>query len=212
MKTISAKIETDLIVSDDGLHTYEIIKKLSGVEGECGYLISLYPTRDATNIYSNDSTMNHLTAHLPELGFNEIHIINLFSKVVQGKMSVRGLQVDQDNMKYIDRLMADKKFQSAKLVIAWGNSMLTSQAVIDSKNEIFRMFKEHCPKNKVYQLSPVGRRLDSSNAPHPLYLGIRAGDATWSLQEFKITEKMIQKKPMLEPIVTPTVHPKKKSE
>lgn len=201
MKTLHAKIETDLIVSDDGLHTYEIVKRLAGIEGECGYLISLYPTRDATNIYPNDSTMNHLTAHLPELGFNELHVVNLFSKVVQGKMSVRGLQVDEENLNYIEGVMKEKKFQDSKLIIAWGNSLLSSQAVIESKNEVFRMFKEHCPKNKVYQLSPIGRRLDSSNAPHPLYLGIRAGDATWSLQEFKITEKMLKPKP--KPIGTP---------
>lgn len=203
MKTISARIDTDLIVSEDGLHTYEIIKKLSGFAGECGYLISLYPTRDATNIYPNDSTMNHLTAHLPELGFNEIHVVNLFSKVVQGKMSARGLEVDRENMKYIETLMKEKKFQESKLIIAWGNSMVSSQAVIDSKNEVFRMFKVHCPKNKVFQLSPIGCRLDSTNAPHPLYLGIRAGDATWSLQEFKITEKMLKPKP--KPIKTKSI-------
>lgn len=100
MNTVNAKIETDLIVSDDGLHTYETIKRLVGVEGECGYLISLYPTRNKDNIFSNDSTLIHIVSHIPELGFNELHIINLFSKVIHGKMSVRGLEVDRENMKY----------------------------------------------------------------------------------------------------------------
>lgn len=210
MKTINAKIETELIVSDDDLHTYEIIKRLVGVKGECGYLISLYPTRNKDNIFSNDSTMNHIASHMEELGFNELHIINLFSKVVQGKMSARGLQVDSENMKYIDRLMADKKFQDSKLVIAWGNSMLTSQAVIDSKSEIFTMFKKYCPKSKLYQLSPIGRQVDSTIAPHPLYLGIRADDATWGLQEFKLADKMIQKKPKPEMTVIQSGDVKKK--
>ncbi len=212
MKTINAKIETELVISDDGLHTYEIIKRLVGVEGECGYLISLYPTRNKDNIFSNDSTMNHIVSHMDELGFNELHIINLFSKVTQGKMSVRGLQVDNENMQYIDRIMADKKFQDSKLVIAWGNSMLTSQAVIDSKNEIFTMFKKYCPKNKLYQLSPIERQVDSSVAPHPLYLGIRAADATWGLQEFKLTDKMIQKKPKPEMIIIQSGDSKKKKQ
>lgn len=210
MKTISAKVETDLIISDDELYTYEIIKRLVGVEGECGYLISLYPTRNKNNIHSNDSTMNHIVSHMAELGFNELHIINLFSKVVQGKMSVRGLQIDKENMKYIDSLMADSKFQNNKLIIAWGNSMLTSQAVIDSKSEIFTMLKKYCPKNKLYQLAAIGKQVDSNIAPHPLYLGIRAADSTWGLQEFKLTDKMIQKKPKPEMIIIQSGNIKKK--
>lgn len=212
MKTIDAKMETELIVSDDDLHTYEIIKRLVGVEGESGYLISLYPTRNKENIFSNDSTMNHIVSHMAELGFNELHIINLFSKVVQGKMSVRGLQIDSENMQYLDCLMADKKFQDSKLVIAWGNSMLTSQAVKDSKSEVFAMFKKYCPKNKLYQLSPIGQKVDSTIAPHPLYLGIRAADATWGLQEFRLTDKMIQKKPKPEMIIIQSCDSKKKKQ
>lgn len=41
MKTIKATITTELITSDDGKHTYEVIKRLEGVDGEKGCLIKI---------------------------------------------------------------------------------------------------------------------------------------------------------------------------
>lgn len=193
MKTIKATVHTELITSDDGQHTYEVIKQLEGVDGECGYLISLYPTRDETNIFASDSTLNHLVSHMQELGFNELHIINLISTVVNsGKLSTRGLQIDRENMEYIDKLMSTKEFQNSKFIIAWGNSLLSSNAINESKLKIFEMFNTHCPKGKLYQLTTIGLTLDSDIAPHPLYVGIRGGDFQWGLKEFKPTKKMLE--------------------
>lgn len=188
MKRIHTQVETELIASDDGKHTYEVIKRLSGVEGESGYLISLYPTRNETNLFSNDSTLNHIVSHMSELGFNELHLINLFSMVVSTKISSKGLIVDEDNMKYIDKLMKEPDFKKRKFIVAWGNSMVTSKAVQLSKLNVFNRYKKHCPKNRIYQLTTVGRVLESDVAPHPLYLGIRANNAVWGLKEFKITD------------------------
>lgn len=191
LKTIKATVETEVIASDDGLHTYEVIKKLVGIGGECGYLISLYPTRNENNIFSNDNTLNHIVSHMQELGFNELHMINLFSKVISAKISSRGLTVDEENMSYIESLMKNKTFKNSKFIIAWGNSMVSSQAVKLSKVKIFELFKSNYPKSKVYQLTTIDRKLDSEVAPHPLYLGIRANNSVWGLQEFKITDKML---------------------
>ena len=183
MKNCKSIVETEIITSDDGLHTYELIKRLVGCEGECGYLISLYPTRTAENIFSNDSTLNHLVSHMQELGFNELHIVNLFSKAVA---SQRGLTVDEENMQYIEKLMSGKEFADSKFVVAWGNSMQNSQAVSDSKVRIFNMFLKHCSKCKLYQITTMDRNIEPTPAPHPLFLGIRASSSVWGLQEFKI--------------------------
>lgn len=185
MKTVNASLRTTLITSDNGEHTYEIIKTLENCEGECGYLISIFPTRSEGNIFSNDTTLNHLVLHMGELGLCELHIINLFSKVMtNGKMSARGLSVDRDNLVYIDGLMKKPKFQSAKFIIAWGNSMLTSSACNESKTEIFAMFKKHCPKSKLYQLTAINGNIGTEISVHPLFLGIRASNATWGLKEY----------------------------
>lgn len=186
MKTFKSTVTTELICSDDGLYTYEVIKNLVGVEGECAYIISLYPTRNESNIFSNDSTLNYLVTHMTDVGINELHIINLYSKVVNGKMSVKGLQIDVDNMKYIEEIMGSKKFQSSKCIISWGNSFQTSTAITESKKKIFNMFLERNPKNKLYQLCLVGKNLNSDVAPHPLYLGINGSNLKWGLKEFNI--------------------------
>ena len=46
MKTFKASVDTEIITSEDGLNTYEVIKKLSLPEGKCAYLISLYDFQD----------------------------------------------------------------------------------------------------------------------------------------------------------------------
>ena len=108
MKSIKASVDTELITSEDGMNTYEVIKKLSLSEGKCGYLISLYPTRTESNIYSNDSTLNHLVSHMTDLGLKELHILSLFSKAVTSKITSRGLTVDEENIQYLDKVMHSK--------------------------------------------------------------------------------------------------------
>ncbi len=183
MKENQAVIETRIVVSDDGRNTYRLTKHLAGVEGESAYLISLYPTRSEENVFANDSTTNHLVSHMQELGISKLNIINLFSRTVT---SQRGLTVDEENMDYIEELMQTEDFKSCKLIVAWGNSMQNSQAVAESKVRIFNIFLKHCPKNKLYQLTTLDGRIDSTIAPHPLFLGIRANDSIWGLKEFKI--------------------------
>ena len=183
MKENQTVIETRIVVSDDGHNTYRLTKRLGGVEGDSAYIISLYPTRSEDNIFANDSTTNHIVSHMQELNIAQLSIINLFSRTVT---SQRGLTVDEENMEYIEELMQTEEFKSCKFIIAWGNSMQNSQAVAESKVRILNMFLKYCPKNKLYQLTTLDGRIDSTIAPHPLFLGIRASDSVWGLQEFKI--------------------------
>lgn len=191
MKTIKATITTELITSDDGKHTYEVIKRLEGVDGEKGCLISLYPTRNEINIFSSDSTLNHLVSHMQEMGLCELRIINLFSMVVDGKLSAKGLQVDVDNLQYIESIMSDKSFESYKFIIAWGNSMATSFACQRTKAEVLNIFKRHNPKAKAFHITTSNDTINVDFA-HPLFLGIRANSDKWKLKEITITPQMLE--------------------
>ena len=77
MKTIKTSIETELICSDDGKNTYCITKRLNGVEGETGIVIMLFPTRNEKNLNADDSTINHIVAHMGDFGllFNAIALL-----------------------------------------------------------------------------------------------------------------------------------------
>ena len=191
MKTIKATVHTELITSDDGKHTYEVIKKLEGVEGEKACLISLYPTRNKNNLSASDSTLNHLVSHMQELGLSELRIINLFSIVVDGKLSAKGLQVDVDNLQYIESIMSDKSFAEYKFIIAWGNSMATSFACQRTKAEILNIFKKYHPKAKAFHITTSNETIDVDFA-HPLFLGIRANSDKWKLKEIHITSEMLE--------------------
>lgn len=59
MKTINTCIETELVCSDNGKNTYCITKRLKGVEDDTGIIVMLFPTRNAENLNSDDSTINH---------------------------------------------------------------------------------------------------------------------------------------------------------
>lgn len=193
MKTITHKmtIETELVCSEDNKHTYEVVKRFPDIVGEKAYIILLYPTRTRNNMYSDDSTLNHLVSHMNELGLNELRIINLFSIVISGKMSSRGLQVDEENLKYIEDIMQQKSFADLKFIVAWGTSMATSFACQKSKAEVLCLFKKYNSKGKIYQLGTNNDNIAVDFA-HPLYLGIRAKSSIWQLEEVKIKKNMLK--------------------
>ena len=196
MKTITHNscIETEIICSPDNKNTYCITKRLKGVEGETGIIAMLFPTRNADNMTADDSSLNHIMSHLSDFGFNEVKIINLFSKVVNARISARGLEVDSENMKFIDDVvLADKDLNKQKFIVAWGNSMETSKAVNESKRQIIEMFLNKLPKGKIYQIVCPERDI-TDGACHPLFLGIRAKTSKWRLMEFN-TDKILSDKP-----------------
>lgn len=192
MKTVTHNscIETEIICSPDNKNTYCITKRLQGVEGETGIIVMLFPTRNADNMNADDSTLNHIVAHLGDFGFNEVKIINLFSKVVNARISVRGLEVDSENMKFIDDvILADKDLNKQKLIVAFGSSMESSKAVNKSKRQIMEMFLNKLPKGKIYQIVCPERDI-TDGACHPLFLGIKAKTSKWRLLEYN-TDKIL---------------------
>ena len=120
MMTTVSTIKTELVSSDDGENTYAVTKTLEGVQGDKAVMVLMYPTRNAENIHSDDTTLLHIISHMQDMGLSEITIINLFSKVVKTKLSAKGLEVDEDNMKYIeDEVMSKKDFKDKKFILAY---------------------------------------------------------------------------------------------
>lgn len=196
MKTTVHKscVETELVCSEDSKNTFEIIKRLKGTEGDIGIIVMLFPTRNGDNIDSDDNTLNHLVSHMKDFNFKEIRIINLFSRVVNSRISSRGLQVDEDNMKFIEEvILSDKDLDKHHFVVAWGNSMESSKAVNDSKKKIIEMYLKKIPKGKVEQIVCPQRQI-VGGASHPLFLGIRAKTSKWSLMQFDTKEILKAKK------------------
>lgn len=186
MKTVEKETKTILHTSDDGSHTYSLTKILNGERNKHMILVSLYPTRTEQNLTSDDDTTKHLLTHLPELGFDSVSIINLFSKVVKGcRMSTKNIQVDKINLDFCrDAYILNKAFEDSTWVIAWGATGSTSKGIRDAKIQLLELWGKQFPKKKLYQLTAPGIDSEEVVAVHPLFLGIRASHAKWGLKEY----------------------------
>ncbi len=131
MKTQKSVLERSVVLSDDEFHCYEICHTLQNVKGNSAFLVTLYPSYAGHKL---DSTTLHIINHMQELGLKQIRIINLFSKIVHGnKMSTRGIEIDTNNMKYIEKIMQEKDFLEKPFILGWGSSLASSLVANQTK-------------------------------------------------------------------------------
>lgn len=186
LKEMSIHSVTSLETSEDGEYTYRFTKEFEELEGKRAILILLYPTRTAENYHVEDSTINHIMKHMKKLGLKSYTIINLFSHVVKKRLSTRGLEVDKTNLQYIQKEIFEKyNPEKDMVVIAWGNSHETSQAVNSAKKIILEMWTRLYPNEKLYHFTVVGKEIEGDGI-HPLYLGIRYGNGEWKLSPYPV--------------------------
>ncbi len=176
-------VKTEIFSSKDGNKTFSITKEVEGIEGGQAYFILLYPTRTGENCYVEDSTNSHILEHLTDLGFNSYTVINLFSQVTQSRLSLAGLSVDEENMKFIQEEIFSKLSDDAKVVIAWGNTQQTSPVIRESKQRILEIWESVQPSRPLYQLAVDGMKNDNIGV-HPLFLGIRHKYSQWKVVEY----------------------------
>lgn len=188
MMTHISNISTEVIASEDKKHTYSIKKTIAGLEGKEGIILQINPTIHADEINHIDTTTLHILNHMSELGLCSIQMINLFSKVSKGKMSSKDLEVDVENIKFIESLMKNKSFPDKTFIVAWGSSMEHSRACNETKKEIIRMFQKHCKSGTIWQLKTSRLDVAKYKAVHALFLGIRHKNEKWSLVPFDDTE------------------------
>lgn len=187
MQKIGKTMETEIVCDDENQHTFSVTKRLVGEEGESALLIGLYPTLGENDAYHLDSTLKGLSNHLEELGLNEITICNLFSKRLRfgARLSAKGLEVDEDNLKYIEGLLNQKnRFQ--KVILAWGSSMSSCSACNQAKDKVFQILEKTKKGEKIYQMDCDNLDLEDNLAPHVLYMGIRHSTQTWYLTPFPV--------------------------
>lgn len=175
---------TKIVTSEDGTKTFSITRSVPGMEGEHAVFILLYPTRNAGNCFIDDSTNTHLMNHMKELGLQSYTIVNLFATVTQSRLSLKGLQTDEENLIFLkEQIFLKMKGEKEKVVIAWGNSHLNSPVVGRSKQRILELWEETKPGSTLYQMTAEGMKNDNP-AVHPLFLGIRYSNSVWKLKTY----------------------------
>lgn len=175
---------TKIATSADGTKTFSITKSVQGMDGEHAVFILLYPTRNAENCFIDDSTNTYLMTHMEELGLNSYTIVNLFATVTQSRLSLRGLQIDEENLIFLkEHIFLKMQGDKEKVVIAWGNTQQNSPIVGRSKQRILELWEETQPGGTLYQLTAEGMKKENP-AVHPLFLGIRYSNSVWKLKAY----------------------------
>lgn len=181
-------LRTAVVCDDENRHCYCMERELVGMEGRTAVLLMLYPSYSGKGNFCIDDTTKSVLNHMQELQLNKVVTINLFSRIVSGaKMSYRDLRVDEENIVFIRDLLSKPEFEFADVIVAFGNSMRKNQAAIESKKRILSMLRQG--KRKLFQLACNGIETKSSEAIHPLFLGVRAPqNMPWNLVPYISTE------------------------
>lgn len=191
-KTVQKEIQTTskIVTSEDGKYTYLYTKELNGMEGKNGIFIMLYPTRNQENFFVEDSTNVHIQNHMRELGLKSYSVVNLFSKVTATRLSTRGLLVDTDNLGFLENEIFEQvNTEDTEVIIAWGNSHLTSKAVNTAKKRILEIWTKTHPTVALKQIVTDGLPKEVSGV-HPLYMGIQHSNSKWKLGTFPAKKEL----------------------
>ncbi len=187
MQTEIFQMSVEAVGADDGRNTYEIRRKW-GDGGKKSLVVELYPTLSTDLCGKMDLSTMHLLNHAEELGWSEIRIVNLYSRVFAGKPTASQLEEDAENLSYIETILEEEDIGEYDLVIAWGNTLLNHQNTIHAKIDLLSMMKEKGLVNQVKCI--ITDNLDSYGV-HPLYLGLRYASNQWKLGKYPV-EKMLK--------------------
>ena len=173
--------------SDDGTHTYEIHRKWAE-NGKKALVIELYPTITADRCGSMDVSTMHLLNHAQELGWGEVRIVNLYSKVFSEKPRVKQLSDNDNNLSYVEEILEEQDIKNYDIVIAWGNTLVSHTGTNNSKIDLLTMMKNMGLGKQVKCI--ITENMDADGV-HPLYLGLRYSKDSWKLKPYPL-EKVLQ--------------------
>ena len=192
--------------SDDGKNTYEVRRKW-GDGGKKSLVIELYPTISAKECEKLDLSAMHLLNHTKELGWNDVHIVNLYSNIFDSKPFASQLEDDIANLSYIEEMLEREDIREYDIVVAWGNSLPTHTSTVKAKIDFLNMLKDKGLLEQVKCIVTENLSVVECYGVHPLYLGLRYASDKWSLVDYPV-EKEIEK---LEGVLKLKVKPKKKT-
>lgn len=172
--------------SDDGMNTYEIHRKWAE-KGKKSLVIELYPTLTADKCGNMDVSTMHLLNHVQEIGWGEMRIVNLYSKVFSEKPTVKQLTDNENNLSYIEEILEEKDIKDYDIVIAWGNTLVSHINTIHAKIDLLTMMKN---KGLAKQIKCIITENMKAEGVHPLYLGLRYSKDIWKLKQFPL-EKVL---------------------
>lgn len=208
MESRSYFCEITAVGSDDEKHTYEIIRKVSD-SGKKVLIIELYPTLSISKAQNMDLSTMHLLNHATELGWGDIHIVNLYSTVFESKPTITELATAENSIAYIEDFLDREDIAEYEIVIGWGSALAKHKQTMNLKIDILSILKDRGLDKNVKCLSTENLVLEESWGVHPLYLGLHYGKETWEVTQYPIEEELEKLNANLKVAVTKQVREKK---
>lgn len=204
-KMITKKQEMNLLVigSDDDKNTYAVLREWKEGEGKA-LVIEIYPTLSPSEQYiKNDLSSFHLMNHISELGWREMEVVNLYSKVFSYKPLSRQLKKEDLNTTYIESLLNETDIKEKDVVIAWGTSLDKHKITNEAKFDLLKKLKEKGLEKQIKYLVTEDMGENVSVGVHPLFLGLQHSKSHWMLKQFPLDEeieklsKLLAEKPIV---------------
>lgn len=184
-------METTVVASDDGKHTFEILRKWDDSR-RTGIVIELYPTISAEKACEMDLSTMHLMNHVRDFDWGAVRIMNLYSTVFTGKPTTSMLRQDMENVAYIEGILEGADSADTDIVIAWGSSLSTHMNTVETKSDLLRMMRDKGLKSGVKCIVADAEGEEAAQGTHPLFLGLHHGKDKWMLEAFDIDKALAE--------------------
>lgn len=173
-KILSANIQIELLMSDDGKERF-ILKKVWNEDKPMVTILTLYPS--TSELIINDSTTTFITNNVYRNNFGGFYSVNLYSKILTGNRRFEN-QKNTNNTKHI--LECAKK--SDKIIIACGSLPKTNKLVKDRLDSVIELFSKNKLKKKLLFLTDSNKQENF----HPLAPKVRA---KWEFMWYNLGKK-----------------------
>lgn len=178
----TSMLETTAVFDEGMRNRYELNMKYTEEKGKSILIIGLNPTTD--DIKCIDMTTKHLINNLGGMGYSEIVVWNLFSRICP-KLKVTELAEEDasKNLEYLE-LLLERKFDS--VVLGYGNTYIGNKKVEEMKVQVKAILK--AKKVKAKELVDKDGAYTKLQTMHPLYAGQRYS-GQWKLRNYVEVKK-----------------------
>ncbi|MBS5431173.1 MAG: DUF1643 domain-containing protein [Lachnospiraceae bacterium] len=173
-------LEKTGVFDEELKNRYELHLTYNGVKGKRVLVICMNPASD--NIQVFDSTTNYLLNNFGMMGYSDITVWNLFSRICT-KLKPSEITDNNRNMEYLKELL-----QSSydAIVISWGCTFIGNKKVEAAKKEVLELLKPF--EKQVYEIVDKEGRYLNLSYTHVLFAGQRFSGA-WDLRQVKFSKQ-----------------------
>ena len=180
-------LEKTGVFDEELKNRYELHLTYNGVKGKRVLVICMNPASD--NIQVFDSTTNYLLNNFGMMGYSDITVWNLFSRICT-KLKPSEITDNNRNMEYLKELL-----QSSydAIVISWGCTFIGNKKVETAKKEVLELLQPF--EKQVYEIVDKEKRYSKLSYMHVLFAGQRFS-GEWELRQVKFPKRGKEKKPV----------------